>query len=99
MVEGGGSVVPEVEPKERTRVVRTPDVDSDKRDGPDVFSEGLRGRYPDERRPDISGLRSQSSSSLGQAVPERSRTRSNGVLLPLKLSINGLNRPKRESPG
>jgi len=99
VVEGGGSVLPEVEPQERPSLVRTPDVHSDKRDGPDVFSEGFRGRYPEERRPDLSSLRSKSGGSVGSTVPNHSRARSNGILLPLKLSINGLNRSKRESPG
>nr|UKP15129.2 ORF4 [Maize-associated tombusvirus] len=99
VVAGGGSVIPDLEHERRTRQVRTPDVDSDKRDGLDVFSEGLRGRYPDDCRPNVPSPGDGQRGSLGQAEPPRPRSKSNGVLLPLKLSINGLNRQKRASPG
>lgn len=99
LASGSRTVVPGVEHEGRPCLVRTPDVDSDKRDSPDVFSEGFSGPYPQDRRPNLAGSRSKSSGSLGQTVHQDPESKGHGILLPLKLRLNASNRQERPGTG
>lgn len=99
LARGSRPVVPGMEHEGRPSLVRTPDVDSDKRDSPDVFSEGFSGPYPQDRRPNLLNSRSKSSGSLGQTITGDPESKGHGILLPLKLRLNASDRQKRTSPG
>jgi len=94
MAEGSSGILPEVEPHGGPGLVRTPSVHGHKRHDASSVSEGFPGPYPQDRRPDLHGKRSISSRSLGQAVSAGADGKGDGILFPLKLSIDGLKRSK-----